>query len=576
MATQEEIYLLTVKIQNEQEARRLAASIALAEQKYQTFYDTLGKSAQQTHAAAEALANLRSELAGVERQAAQTERALDKIHGSGALTGADRAGAKARGGLFVANTLQDMIQGGPASGINNVLGAAQDGGIKALAGEFVAAAGGAGALAAALGTVAVVAGAAFLTINTGLSSANLGWSDLGSVVDEMAGGAFSDAGKVMSENIGDAWESVKGFVGGIADATIGWNDATSAVAAHKTEIEKVNDSYQAYIKAAKEIAGIKSDAQKEDAKVGKAFGEDVADLGGKGGLDAVLDKLAGEARDADKTVKRTVTVKDKDGKDVQQEQEVTNKQIAKEALTQDVANAVKGDAASQEALRKRLGGAGFDPTQVGQLGHKDEMKKARDAEREARNKEEEEALKDLHDLGVMRKRNFDKQVAEERKSNAYFDIPEAQRTDAQKEAAKQDKEDDEAKARDRAEKARRLDQTRNNLDNWQGQNPELDDEFQKKVREDLKKQAKDQHDLQKMRRDDQISGLDKQMDKIRDEPKRGNSSIQEDGAAFAARLQGGVKSYSDQIADNSLKELKAIKEAIQRQQQLADRKARFS
>jgi hypothetical protein len=66
VATDKEIYELILRIEGEQEAKKLAAALALAEQKYQALYDTLGKGAAQTKAAAASLAGLQSQMAKVQ------------------------------------------------------------------------------------------------------------------------------------------------------------------------------------------------------------------------------------------------------------------------------------------------------------------------------------------------------------------------------------------------------------------------------------------------------------------------------------------------------------------------------
>lgn len=199
---------------------------------------------------------------------------------------------------------------------------------------------------------------------------------------------------------------------------------------------------------------------------------------------------------------------------------------------------------------------------------------------EDRNKLNKE-LKDVEEKRLKKEKDaFDKRVAEERKSNKYFDVPEEKRTKEQKEAARLDKGDEDAKARDRTEKVRRTGLARGNMAQWQGQDPELDDEFQKDARRQKKKEDKDAHDLRKQGREDQIEGIDQQMEAVREAKKmvdkRGNSSIEEGGAAINSRVQQGIKSGSDKLLEDQLKALKEIKDAIQKQQKQDDRAARFN
>jgi hypothetical protein len=362
---------------------------------------------------------LDSKIAGTRQHISGLENDIKGLGGK--LQGGARTSAKFQLGLAGANIAQDVAQGGPAAGVNNILGLAGNNGVRALAGEFVAAAGGAKVLAAGFGTIAVAAGAAFVTINEGLKSANLGWSDLGSVVDEMAGGIFAKAAQQMGEDIGSVWGQVKDLVGGIAETTIGWNSAAEAVRAHKDEIDRASAALEGYLKAQKAIAGIKSDAQSETDKRGKLFGKELAELGGDKGLDAIIDELAGAeaGRDPDRmeTVTRRRKVKDSHGKEeeVQSTESITARQRMKEAITQDFANAIGGDKASQDALKKRLAGLGKDVTGLDSAQAGVDRK---DAEKEAAAKDEDEeyAQKSKRDTDkFLRKSRAERKKAKEAK-----------------------------------------------------------------------------------------------------------------------------------------------------------------
>jgi len=310
-----------------------------------------------------ALARYNQELRNLASQADRARAALDKVD-TGRLTGTKRASAKFQIGLAGANIAQDVIQGGPAAGVNNILGLAGNNSVRALGGEMLAAAGGVKVVAAAFGTVAASAGAAFLTIHTGLKDANLGWSDLGSVIDEMLGGAATKSGNVASKALGEVWQVVKDMTGGVSEYWLGWRTATEAVRAHKDEIDRNTASLNAYLKAKKDLAGIKSEDQQAREKAGKLVAKEVADLGGEGGIDAVLDKLAEQEAgpDADKVFTQKGWKKDKDGKDTDEPawRQMTGRQLAKERLTTELGDVLKGDAPTIESFIGKLRAAGYD------------------------------------------------------------------------------------------------------------------------------------------------------------------------------------------------------------------------
>ena len=282
---------------------------------------------------------------------------------------AERAGAISRAGLLGANMAQDVIQGGsPAYAINNILGAANDSGIKALAGEALAAAGGIRVVATALGTVAVAATAAFAIVDEGLESNKLGWSDLGSVIDAMAGNGFSEAARTWGETLGEFRDTLAEVVGGVAEGTVGWNSAAEAVRAHKDEVERDTAALLAYQEAAKKVAGVKSDAQEEAAKFGAKFGKDAAGMDAKG-LPGLIDRLARHQAGAraDRLEDVETGELDKDGKPTGKtiKTKKTGAQIAAEAITRDFAAAIDGDKDAQDGIKKRLRALGEDGSDLG-------------------------------------------------------------------------------------------------------------------------------------------------------------------------------------------------------------------
>jgi hypothetical protein len=333
------------------------------------------------------------ELRNLEGQAKRAQAALDKIQPAKAvrLTGTDRAGAISRAGLLGANTLQDVLQGGPASGINNVLGAANDRGIKALAGEALAAAGGIKVVAGAFGTLAIAAGAAFLTIEGGLKQANLGWQDLDEVIGEVFG-SHSGPIKGTIDALGSIYETTVKIGGSVASLIPGWDKATNAVREHKNEIERNSQALKNYQQAQKNLSGFKSEAQQKNEAAGKLFGAATAELGGEKGIDGVLDKLAehevkAKGQDPNKTVIEKGFKKDKDGNDTSEVavRRVTLRQLAKERLAQELNDATQGSQRSMDAFTERLAAGGFNAGDVASASAGADMKSIR---KEAKDQEE--------------------------------------------------------------------------------------------------------------------------------------------------------------------------------------------
>jgi hypothetical protein len=312
-------------------------------------------------------------------RAAAAGRKLDKVH-PGRLTGADRAGAMSRAGLLGANMLQDTIQGGnPAFAINNILGAANDKGIKALAGEAVQALGGLRMLAAGFGTVAVAAGAAYLVINHGLKEAKLDWSDFGDVVGNLApiraateatvgfwdAAANTQAGQVIA----GTWETLGDGVHYVAEVTLGWDEATEAARKHKDEVAAGVKATLEFVEAAKALAGVQSEASKSKQEQGKAVAGELAELGGEGDIGAVADRLADQATQhtaKDENGKdRMVTVRkvNEKGEDAGTE-EITRREAARRQAMIDLHKAQLGDKDALSRLRPQLSRAGYDTTGV--------------------------------------------------------------------------------------------------------------------------------------------------------------------------------------------------------------------
>jgi hypothetical protein len=313
------------------------------------------------------------ELKSLESQAARTQRALDRLKPpqAGRLTGTQRAGAISRSGLLGANILQDVVQGGPAAGINNILGAANDRGIKALAGEAVHALGGAKRLAAGFGLVTIAVGAAGLTIDHLLKKEKLGWGDMLHVVSNM--GPFRAVGDII-DGIGasDAWRvntaDVGKFVEGIADVTVGWNKAADATRRQKEEIERSVKATRDYAEAVKTLASVKTAGQKQAEETGKTAIGQIAEAGG--GIDNLANRLADvETRHTAKLKNgkdRMVHVSklDDKGEDDGVGEDITRREHARRQIMSDLGRAAAGDVNALNRIKTQMGHAGMNTANV--------------------------------------------------------------------------------------------------------------------------------------------------------------------------------------------------------------------
>jgi hypothetical protein len=378
MASYDDTYRLLIEVQGPQ-------AISDAERRTQDLENAIRNLAR-TAQASGWTDDLRHELRSL---SSELERAKDQFQGlqrvAGQpirLKGADRASAKIQLGMAGANIAQDVIQGGPAAGINNILGLAGSGNVRALAGEFLAAAGGAAGLGTALAGVGVAAGAAFLVVNNGLKEAKLEWSDLGDIAQNTAiwtatSDAISGVGVVLNDigitqkSVGDAIlglaETMAGpILTGLAEAAIGWDHATEAVRRHKEEMERGLAAYREFKDAEKAQDKVKSQDDAEAEKRAKTFREAVADTGGKGSIDAVARRLAEQAtkKGGDDKVKRWEMEEDSHGKDRPVEKEMTRRQAAEKDARVMIERAAKGDRGQQAELRQRLKGLGLDTSKV--------------------------------------------------------------------------------------------------------------------------------------------------------------------------------------------------------------------
>lgn len=371
----------------------------------------------------------------------------------GKLQGAGRASAKFQVGLAGANIIQDVAQGGPAAGINNLLGLAGSNGVRALGGEALAAAGGIAAIGTAFATVAVAAGAAYLVIDHGLKEAKLGWSDLGEVVSnthawEAAGEAIRGAGVYLKEGADSmafqvALEDAKAIgpsllpwianlqvgVGLVDQYAIGWGQATEATREHNAELARSTKAAADYAEAVKGLGGVKNEAQQDSERKGKLVGQQVAELE-PGGWKAVAAKLAqqqtafttkgpdGKVMGPEEKVKVQELVKGKDGKpDSYKEVEVTRREARKREITADIGSAAGGDTAALDRLKPSLKGAGYDLSGVEAAASGRDVKK----EAEKAKKDLEKADEDEFD---RRARSSRDKAAKEKKARAEDDTRE--------------------------------------------------------------------------------------------------------------------------------------------------------
>ena len=318
------------------------------------FDSQLGNLDQQINKTKGHITGLKDEIRDLSREAGKSMPRLD---------GAERAATKARLGLAGANILQDAAQGGIPSTLNNFLGLAGDRKAVALGGELLESAGGAKALGAAFGTVTILAGGAFAIINQGLKTAKLGWSDLGDVADQMVGGAFSGAAKQTETAFESAYNVAASLVETVADYTLGWSDATTAVRDHKDEIERSAKALLAYGEAQKIVGKLQSDQQKENQQRGQRFGEEFANAA-KGDVTKFIDELVtakmGPGNGPTSTVKEPVlddknrpTGKTRDRQTNQRESEV-------ERITMLLAGAISGEVPTMNALVGTIQQAGID------------------------------------------------------------------------------------------------------------------------------------------------------------------------------------------------------------------------
>jgi hypothetical protein len=333
-----------------------------------------------THAQMAQIPAIRQEidaLRALQGQYAATQGAVQRYQAVQA--NANRAGTISRAGFGVANMAQDMIQGGPASGINNAIFMAQDAQMRALAVDAIAAAGGIGTVAAAFGGVAVAAGAAFLLIDHGLKEAKLDWSDLDNVVANTAAWTLLEetitgVGVVIND-LGVTWQGafdaghagVNTLTGGmlgygetavrvLKDNVLDWTGATEAARQHKEEIGRNTQAYREYGEAAKRVGGVRSEEATGRAKAQTGA---LANVAPDRTLDEVARDLAKRATVANGQEKVTVGRLDpKTGYEVPEE--ITKEDQMFRQFVTDLGKAMGGDTAALADLIPKLKQAGYD------------------------------------------------------------------------------------------------------------------------------------------------------------------------------------------------------------------------
>jgi hypothetical protein len=376
------------------------------------------------------IAGVTKELLKAEKAAQQAKGALDRV----AKPGGPRldANKQAQLGFGLANLAQDLAYG-PQAGVNNlVFMAQQSGGIKEL-GKDAAAFGVTAAaafkgipalIAANAAPLAMVGGAlgvvtlAAYALDKGLKDAGLGWSDFTTVLGnlapvEAAGNAVVGTWEVLKDSaVGSAvdavWGSLKNIVHETANVAVGWDDATEATRRHKEELAAVEANVKRIAEAEKELQGVRSKEQKEAADRGTKFAQAAADLGGKGGLDEVAQKVGALGMS-----------------------EAGGAPITKEEFKALLNDARKGDVEAQNKVTALTKMAGYDVTGMkdAQVG-RDREKEQADAEKTQADRDRETAL--LNEEGrkneeAMRREQADAAKADEQAKKQQADKDERER-----------------------------------------------------------------------------------------------------------------------------------------------------
>jgi hypothetical protein len=278
MSTEEEV----LKIRVEAEAAELER---LRSQMQSLGGDLKNASAQFGNASPQVLKLARD----MDTLAAKTLKAEQAIgRAGGKLSGMARSKAMGQAGIGMANLIQDVAQGGPKAGINNLLGMAGNQGIMSLVG-------GIGGATAALGTMAVVAGGAFLVINSGLKQAQLGWSDFGDVVGNLApitAASEAFAGFYETSGLNTVVDATGRWIHNLANVTLGWDNATAAVKAHNEQLAQVGQKMRDAAEAQKTLAKYQSAEQEQTEERGKKMAQSLAEMGGAGGASGLATEIA--------------------------------------------------------------------------------------------------------------------------------------------------------------------------------------------------------------------------------------------------------------------------------------------
>lgn len=357
------------RLQIESVERQLTRAAEDSARRQQQVADDLARAQERAAArAAEAAEREAARIAEAQERAA-ARAAASAVAGPGGRRSLD-AGDRAILGFGAVQAAQDAYYG-PQYAINNLVTLAQmRGGVGNLTRDYATlgreGVASIGRLAAAhpVGTAAIAAaGVALLGLNKGLKDAELGWGDLADVVanttpwlaaQEAITGVWDTlANTAAGEAVDTVWDGLKAVVHEAANLALGWDAATAAARAHNDEAAAAAGAVAQAELARARLARFQSPEQAEAAAGGKRFGEELAELGGAGGIEAIINRLAGaRARHgAEDQVTRGDTT-------------LTRREWARVDVTNQVAAAAAGNSVAAGELLAQLSAQGFDTSEL--------------------------------------------------------------------------------------------------------------------------------------------------------------------------------------------------------------------